>query len=50
MAVQQTVHQSGSGLVKMLDSLQADLRTLASECKRKHPQVKEVYLVFLNKI
>lgn len=27
---------------RLLDSLQNDLRTLSSESKRKHPEVKEV--------
>lgn len=30
---------------KLLDSMQNDLRTLSAECKRKHPEVKEVGIV-----
>jgi len=35
----------GAVTKKLVENLQADLRTLSAECKRKYPPVKEVTLL-----
>lgn len=46
MAGNVTINQEST--TKFLESLQADLKVLSSETKKKYPQIKEVKIWFFN--